>query len=345
MERCILGDGAVLADFEKPYFVAELNTSHNGNLDTAKNMILRAKEAGCSCVKFQSWSQDSLYSRTFYDENPIAKRIVRSFALSESELKEAAEFCKEIGISFSSTPYSRREVDFLLEEAEAAFIKVASMDLVNYPFLKYIAEKGAPVVLSTGMSDMDEIRKAVATFEDAGNTNVCLLHCTSIYPPNLSTIRLNNILGLRQEFPNYPIGYSDHSLGIEIAAASVALGAALIEKHFTLDKAKIGMDNQMAMEPEEMAQLVRACQNVQLGLGGRERVVSDDELEQRKKMRRSIVATRDLTAGTELIAEDLDAKRPGTGLPPEQISELIGKTVARDVEKDTLILETDLSNE
>lgn len=283
MATCNLREGTVLCDFGKPYIVAEVNTSHNGNIETAKEMIKEAKEAGCSCVKFQSWSKESLYSKTYYDENPVAKRIISQFAFSEDQLMEVARYSKDYGISLSSTPYSEKEVDFLLEKCVAPYVKVASMDLVNYPFLDYIAKSGAPIILSTGMGDIDEIRRAVTTIEDAGNYNICLLHCISIYPPKISTIRLNNILGLRQEFPDYPIGFSDHSIGVEMAIAAVSMGAAMIEKHFTLNKQKIGMDNQMATEPEEMAQLVQNCQNVQIALGNTERIVLADELEQRKK--------------------------------------------------------------
>ena len=225
MANCILRDSTVIGDFLQPYIVAEVNTSHSGKIDTAKEMIDRAKEAGCSCVKFQSWTKDSLYSKTYYDENPIAKRFVQKFSFSEEQLMEVALYCKTRGIAFASTPYSPSEVDFLVEKCDAPYIKVASMDLVNYPYLEYIARCGVPIVLSTGMGTMEEVRRAVATIEDAGNRNMCLLHCISIYPPEISTIRLNNIVGLRQEFPNYPIGFSDHSLGTEMAAAAVALGA------------------------------------------------------------------------------------------------------------------------
>ena len=343
MSKINLRDGTGLGDFEKPYIVAEVNTSHNGNIETAKEMVRQAGEAGCSCVKFQSFSPESLYSKTYYDENPIAKRIVGKFAFSEDQLLEVASYSRDSGIAFSSTPYSQKEVDFLLEKCDVPYIKVASMDCNNYPFLDYIAHTGAPIVLATGMSDMDEVRRAVATIEEAGNNTICLLHCISIYPPDNATIRLNNIVGLRKEFPDYPIGFSDHSIGTEMAAAAVALGAAMIEKHFTLDKSKIGMDNQMATEPEEMARLVKNCRNVQVALGTSERIVLEDELEQREKMRRSIIAARDLKTGTQLKEEDMDAKRPGTGIPPENIKDLVGKTLTGDVEKDTLIFETDIS--
>lgn len=197
-----LRDSSELSEFSRPYIVAEMNTSHFGSMETAKKMIERAREVGCDCVKFQSWSADTLYSKTFYNENPIAKRLFNKFALSESELLEVAEYSKKCGIAFSSTPYSRAEVNFLLEVCNAAFIKVASMDLNNYPFLDYIARTGAPIVLSTGMGEMEEIHKAVETIEMAGNTNICLLHCISIYPSETSEIHLKNISGLRNEFPD-----------------------------------------------------------------------------------------------------------------------------------------------
>ena len=338
-----LRSSSVLSESISPYIIAEMNTSHFGSMDTAKKMIEQAKDSGCNCVKFQSWSADTLYSKTYYDENPIAKRMVNKFALSESELLEVAQYSKKCGIDFSSTPYSKAEVDFLLEECDAAFIKVASMDLNNYPFLDYIARTGAPIVLSTGMSELDEIKKAVETIERAGNDNICILHCVSIYPPETSTIRLKNIVGLQKEFPDYLIGYSDHSIGSEIASAAIALGACVIEKHFTLDKSRIGMDNQMASEPDEMAQLVKNCKSVHLALGDTERIVLPAEQEMRLKMRRSIIAAKDLKAGTKISVNDLDAKRPGTGMPPEKINTLIGKTLNQDIEGNALIAETDIS--
>lgn len=343
MAKCTLRDSTIIGDYEKPYFVAELNTSHFGKLETAKEMIKEAAQAGCNCVKFQSWSADTLYSKTYYDANPIAKRIVSRFAFSKDQLHEAAEFCHDMHISFASTPYSKEEVDFLVDECDAPFIKIASMDLNNYPFIDYIAQTGVPIVLATGMGDMDEIRKAVETVENAGNKNLCILHCIAIYPPEISTIKLHNILGLREEFPKYPIGFSDHSLGIEMDSAAVALGAALIEKHFTLDKTKIGMDNQMALEPPEMNQMIQNCVNVQTALGGKERIVLDAEIEQRKKMRRSVIATRDLEAGEVIQLSDLDAKRPGTGIEPGMMKELVGKKLLHPIVKDTVIKKEDMN--
>ena len=332
----------MIGDYMRPYVVAEVNSSHNGDVEVAKQMIDAAAAAGCDCVKFQSWSAESLYSATYYKANPISKRIVKKFALTQEQLRDMAAYSRSKGIDFSSTPYSREEVDWLVDECQAPFIKVASMDLNNYMYLRYIAKKGVPIVLSTGMSEMEEIRKAVRTIEEAGNKQICLLHCISIYPPEFDTIHLQNIVGLREAFPDYPIGFSDHSHGVEMAVAATALGAALIEKHLTLDRTKIGMDNQMATEPEEMKQMVDCCIRTQIAMGSKERVVREAEQEQMKKMRRSVIVTRDMKAGEVLRLEDLDAKRPGTGIPADRIETLVGKTLMVDKEADTLLEETEI---
>jgi N-acetylneuraminate synthase len=215
------------------------------------------------------------------------------------------------------------------------------MDINNYSYLEYIAKSKAPIILSTGMSEIEEIIKAVSTIENAGNDQLVLLHCVSIYPSDPSTINLNNILTLRELFPKYPIGFSDHTIGTEIATAATALGVAVIEKHFTLNKNKMGMDNNMATEPEEMIQMIKGCHNVHKAMGSKERIVSQAEYEQRKKMRRSIVAARDLIAGIKVSVNDFDVKRPGTGLAPEKIEQLVGKKLAHDIKADTVISETD----
>ncbi len=337
-----LRTGRTLEDYSTPYIVAEVNSSHNGNVEVAKQMITAAAETGCNCVKFQSWSAESLYSQSYYKDNPIAKRIVSKFSLSAEQLKEMSEYAREKGIDFSSTPYSCEEVDYLIDECKAPFVKIASMDLNNLKYLRYVAKKDIPIVLSTGMSTIEEIKKAVKTIEAEGNRQICLLHCISIYPPETETIHLNNILGLRESFPDYPIGFSDHSHGVEMAVAATALGAALIEKHLTLDSKKIGMDNQMATEPEEMAQMVMCCRNTAIALGNKERVVRQAELEQMEKMRRSIILTKDLEAGHVLSVDDLDAKRPGTGIPADELDSLIGKKLVRDVKGDFLLNRDDI---
>lgn len=337
MSVCIFRDGTEISDYGRPYIVAELNSSHNGNMDTARLMIDAAVDIGCDCVKFQSWSAESLYSKTYYDANPIAKRFVNKFSLAPEQLKELANYCGSKGIAFSSTPYSEEEVDFLIEECHAPYVKIASMELNNPDFLQYIGGKKVPIVLSTGMCEIEEVENAVKILEYAGAAQIVILHCVSIYPAALKTINLNNILGLRERCPKYPIGFSDHTEGDAAAVAATALGAALIEKHLTLDHTKVGMDNGMATEPEAFKILISKCRDVQIALGDKNRIIQEAELEQRKNMRRSIVAARTLPKGTVISPGDLCSKRPGIGISPNQKERVIGKTVINDIAADTLI--------
>ena len=329
-------------DKARPYIVAELNSSHRGKVDIAKKMIDAAKACGCDAVKFQSWTDASLYSGSYYAKNPIARRMVKGFALLPEALVELSAYCRESGIDFASTPYSRREVDLLVDTCDVPYIKIASMDINNIPFLEYIAGRMVPIVLSTGMATLDEIRAAVRAIEGRGNQQICILHCVSLYPVAHEHVHLNNMRMLKAEFPECSVGYSDHTMGSEAACAATALGALMIEKHFTLDSSMIGWDNQMATEPEVMAQLVRECRNVSKALGTYERNVTKEEMEQRAKMRRSIIASRNLSAGHVLTIEDLDAKRPGDGIPPNEIARVIGKKLKRDIEVDEMLMPDDL---
>jgi sialic acid synthase SpsE len=338
MATITLRNGRTIGNYANPYIVAELNTSHFGDVELAKSMISTAKSVGCDCVKFQSWSSDSLYASSYYKGNAIAKRIISKFAMDESKLLSLASYCKEIEIDFASTPYSSDEAIFLTESCGVPFLKIASMELNNLPYLAYLGKLGVPLVLSTGMGTMEEIIRAVHTIEDTGNQQIVILHCVSSYPVTAERTRLHNIIGLRTEFPQYPIGYSDHSIGCEIPVAAVALGAGLIEKHFTLDKSRIGMDNQMATEPAEMKNLVDSCRKVQMAMGGACRLLDDSERAQIPKMRRSLVTVKPLRAGHILLESDLEAKRPGTGIPPTEILSVIGKQLIIDLDSEELIL-------
>jgi N-acetylneuraminate synthase len=323
--------------------VAELNTSHFGDVDIARDMIRQAKAAGCDCVKFQSWSAETLYCEGYYKGNAIAKRFVKKFALDNAALQALSRYATELGIDFSSTPYSIEEARFLVEECDVPFVKIASMELDNLPYLTELGNLGVPLVLSTGMGSSAEIIRAVQTIEATGNRQLIVLHCTSVYPSTPEIIRLQNISGLRTEFPQYPIGYSDHSVGVEIPAASVALGACLIEKHFTLDSRRIGMDNQMATEPAEMQSMVRACHNVHAAIGGTSRLLCVQEQEQIPKMRRSMVSIQDLPVGTVLAPEHIAFMRPGSGISPADYERYIGRTVLIAIEGGSIIAPEALS--
>jgi sialic acid synthase SpsE len=341
MSFITLRNGRQIGDYLRPYIVAELNTSHFGKLDIAKTMIEQAKASGCDCVKFQSWSADTLYCESYYQGNKMARRVVDSFSLTDDELRVLAVYAKEVGIDFASTPYSIEEARFLVEECHVPFIKIASMELNNLPYLRQLGQLGAPLVLSTGMGTLAEIVTAVRTIEQTGNRQLAVLHCTSVYPSAPEIVRLHNILGLREALPDYPIGYSDHSLGMAIPAASIALGACLVEKHFTLDSSRIGMDNQMATEPEGMRDMVLACHTVYLSMGGRERVLAEAELAQIPKMRRSIVSKVRLAPGDFLTSDSVDFKRPGTGYPPAALPELLGRQVRKIVERGQVLAPDD----
>ena len=338
----ILNNGRVIGENHEPYYIAELNTSHFGDVSKAKSMIDMVKECGGDCVKFQSWSDHTLYSNDYYLNNPIAKRFVKKLALSEDKLKELSEYSRSIGIDFASTPYSTEEADFLINECHVPFIKVASMDINNYPYLRHLAKTKSAIILSTGMADFDEILKAVDVLESAGAENVCVLHCVSIYPVDPEHVNLNNMKTLQATFKKQAVGYSDHTLGIDVGAASVALGARVIEKHVTLDNTIIGMDNQMAIEREELKQMISSVKNVFQSLGKANRIVSDDELVQRGKMRRSLVAGTDLNSGDVLSEKNIDAKRPGTGISVSEWDAMLGKTINKNLKKDSLILPNDL---
>ena len=335
----LLKNGRSIVNGGKPYIVAELNSSHNGKVDIAREMINAAKDCGCDAVKFQSWSAESLYCRDYYERNPISKRMVSGFSLKPEELLELSKYCNDIGIDFSSTPYSNEEVDFLVEQCKAPFIKVASMDINNLPYLRYIAQKNVPIILSTGMATIEEIETAVDEIESVGNDNICILHCVSLYPVEAQYVNLNNMVMLKEKFPKYAVGYSDHTIGNEVACASVGLGAAIIEKHFTLNNNKIGWDNQMATEPADMKELVVRCHRVHRSLGNYERKLTSDELEQRKKMRRSIIAAVDMTKGHVVTEKDITAKRPGDGISVSEYKNIVGRILTHDIQSDQLILD------
>jgi sialic acid synthase SpsE len=345
MALITLRNGRKIADYTSPYVIAELNTSHFGDLELAKSMVVKAKEVGCDCVKFQSWNTDTLYAKSFYKGNQITKRMINKFSLEQSALKSMADFSRQIGIDFSSTPYAREEADFLVNECQVPFVKIASMELNNLNYLGYLGQLGVPLVLSTGMGTLEEIVRAVRKIEETGNQQIIILHCNSTYPLPAAAARLHNIIGLRTEFSQYPIGYSDHTIGSEISTAAVALGACLIEKHFTLDSNRIGMDNHMASEPAEMKDLIDKCRLVQLALGGNGRILNETELAQIPKMRRSLVTASSLKAGHILRETDLEAKRPGTGIPPTESFLVIGRRLLVDLDEGELItLEHFVSN-
>ena len=340
-------------NFCKPYIIAELGSNHNGDMELAKKLIIQAKEAGADCVKFQSWSKDTIFTKKKYEDNYFIaddyrdrtdytlEEIVEEYSISEEELLEMKKFADELGIDCTSTPFSKKEADFLIDKLDSSFIKVASMDLNNYPFLEYLAKKNKPMVIATGLSELYEIDKAVKTIENAGNKNIIILHCVSTYPPVDSDVHLNNIKTLMTTYPEYPIGFSDHTLGTAIPLASVALGVCLIEKHFTLDKNMEGWDHKVSATKDEMEIIVEGSKRINEAMGSF-RITATETEEKKQEFRRSIVITRDMKKGEIISYEDIDYKRPGTGIKPEMTDFVIGRTVNKDLKYDHILTKEDL---
>lgn len=332
----------------KPYVIAEIGSNHNGDMDLAKKLIKIAKNCGADCVKLQSWSKDTIFSRKVYDDNYFLRddyrnrtdytleSIVDKYSVGVNEHRELKEYCDEIGIDFASTGFSRPEIDLLADELDVPFLKIASMDVTNHPLLAYAASKGKPVLISTGLCDAADICAAIDCLEQNGCQEICVLHCVSIYPPQDDQVNLNNIDTYRALFPKYPIGYSDHTLGITAPIMSLAKRVAVIEKHFTIDHDLPGWDHKVSAEPDELRAICDAARVGEKMLGTTEIVVSEDE-ERRNAFQRSIVAARPIEPG-EIISEDmLDYKRPGTGISPKDNKTVIGRTAKQNIAYDEII--------
>lgn len=342
-----------LFNFCKPYIIAELGSNHNGDMELAKKLIIEAKEAGADCVKFQSWSKDSIFAKKKYEDNFFIaddyrdrtdytlEEIVEEYSISEQELLEMKAFADELEIDCTSTPFSKKEADFLVEKMNTPFIKVASMDLNNYPFLEYLAMKEKPLVISTGLSEMYEIDRAIKCIESTGNKNIVILHCVSTYPPVDHDVNLNNIKTLMSTYPEYCVGFSDHTIGTDIPLASAAMGACLIEKHFTLNKDMEGWDHKVSANKDELITIVNGVKRINDALGSY-RISAPETDEKKSEFRRSIVLTRALKNGDIIQASDLDYKRPGTGLKPEMTDFVVGMAVNKDLPYDHILCKDDL---
>lgn len=335
---------------QPPYIIAEVGSNHNGDLDLCLELIDAAADAGAHAVKFQSWDDRSLIAAEEYARNTSysdTKRhfgslleMVRAYQFTEEQHRVAAERCAERGVAFCSTPFSESEVD-LLVELDVPFLKVASMDVNNLRLIDYAARTGRPMVVSTGMASLAEVARAVEVVHAAGNDQLILLHCISQYPPDLDDVNLANIPMLREAF-GVPVGFSDHTLGTAIPLAAIALGACVVEKHFTLDKDMEGWDHAISADVPELGALVDGSVQIARALGHSHRVVTEADLEKRRSFRRSLVVRSALPAGHRLTESDLTAKRPATGIPPEHFDTVVGRELARDVGEDEVLVWSDL---
>jgi sialic acid synthase SpsE len=311
-----------------PYVLAEIGINHNGDIHLAEKLIHAAKESGADGVKFQTFKASDL---AHPDKQPEYFELFSRVELdrdSHIHLKKVAE---EIGIAFISTPFGIQEADFLMELGVPA-IKIASGDVTNHPLLNHVGGLGIPVIMSTGMCDLDEVRAARDVLLNAGCDRFALLHCVSRYPTRPDELNFRAIVTLREEFPE-PIGFSDHTEGTWAAPASVAMGASFIEKHFTLDKKLDGPDHVLSTEPSELKELIEACKNVFMGLGDGIKKPCPEELKNRKAGRKGIYASRDLKAGTELTLEDLKFSRPEGEISVSDYKEIMGGIITGEIKK------------
>lgn len=322
------------------YIIAEAGSNHDKNMDTAKELIDAALRSGSDAVKFQSFTADRIAADT---SHPIAKLndefgqygdTLRSFyakaELPPGWIKELFAYAREKGITPMSTPFDEYAVDELVELGMKA-IKIASFELVHLPLLKHCAQTGLPMILSTGMATLGEIEEALETVEKAGGTEVALLHCNIEYPPAMEDIELRAINTMRNAF-GVPIGFSDHTRGTHIPVAATALGACVLEKHFTLDRSLKGPDHGFALEEDELTTMVTSVREVEKALGrGRKGPVAAEQ-KHRSRGRRSLFAAKPIPSGTKLSADMLTVLRPGIGLHPRHLDTLIGHTVRQDLQ-------------
>jgi len=325
------------------FIIAEAGVNHNGEVDTAKRLVHAAAKAGADAVKFQMFKTSSLVLETApkarYQEESTGRGsqwdMLRGLELDEACFEELHACCREEGIMFLSSVFDESGIDFLEGLGVSAF-KLGSGELTNDSLLNHAAHTGKPLILSTGMATLEEVEAALGIVRKTGLREIVLLHCVSCYPARPEDANLRAMETLRSAF-NVPVGFSDHTQGIGIALAAVALGASVIEKHFTLDRTLPGPDHRASLEPEELAALVRGIRHVELALGhGRkEPVVSEEETA--RAARRSIVAAEDIPLGAHIRPEALALKRPGTGLAPAMRPKLIGKKAKTDIPAGTLL--------
>ncbi len=326
----------------KCFIIAEAGVNHNGSVEMAKKMVDAVKNVGADAVKFQTFNAEKLVTKNAEKASYQIKNsgeesqydMIKRLELSNNEFKEIVEYAKKKNIILLSSPFEEESVNLLDEIGIPAF-KVASGEITNFPLLENIAKKQKPIILSTGMSTLGEVENAINLIGKF-NDNIILMHCLTSYPAKKEDTNLNVINTLKNAFKR-PVGFSDHTSGIEMSLAAVALGSCIIEKHFTLDKNLPGPDHKASLEPHEFAVMVKSIRNVEKGMGNGIKKPTCDEIEIKKVVRKSIVAKNDILSGTILNSDMLDIKRPGTGIEPKYIDKLIGKETIENIKKDTLI--------
>lgn len=326
------------------YIIAEAGVNHNGNFELAKKMIEEAKVAGADAVKFQTFKTENLVS-TYAPKADYQKKttgivesqqeMLEKLELSYEEFTNLEKYARELKIDFLSTPFDEESIDFL-STIQMPFWKIPSGEITNLPYLLKIEKTKKPIILSTGMCTLDDIKQALEVFDSYNRSDICLLHCNTEYPTPYNDVNLYAMQTLKDKF-GVNIGYSDHTEGIEVSLAAVALGATIIEKHFTLSKDMIGPDHKASIEPYELNKMVKCIRNIEVSLGSGNKVPTESEKKNITIVRKSIVAKTKIIKGTTFTEENITIKRPGNGISPMKWFNVIGKTATKDFEVDEVI--------
>lgn len=331
------------------YVIAEAGVNHNGQLELAKKLVDIAKECGADAVKFQTFKAEECTGIKadkvdYQKKNGLLEEtqfdMIKKLELPFEDFELLKQHCEKRGIDFISTPDGEQSLKCLID-MNVSRIKVGSTEANNYPFLKKIAQSGRKIILSTGMSTLGEVERAVDTLLENGARDVVLMHCTTSYPADVEDVNLRAMITLREAF-KLPVGYSDHTLGYEAAIAAVAMGAVTIEKHITIDREMEGPDHKASMPPKEYAEYVSRIRNTEKLLGDGRKQPTAKEKAIMQQIRRSILTARDLKAGTILTEEMLCIKRPGTGIAPEFLPLMIGRELKRDIGKEEPVMWNDM---
>ena len=325
------------------YIIAEAGVNHNGDINLAYQLVDAAKAAGVDCIKFQTFKSENLVSHTAqkaeYQKaatgDSSQQDMLKQLELSFGEFVSLKEYCDRKGICFLSTPFDFESIEFL-NSIEMPFWKIPSGEVTNYPYLVALAKTGKPVVMSTGMCEMQEIEDAIAVLRENGASDIKLLHCNTEYPTPYEDVNLRAMKTLRDAF-GVEVGYSDHTKGIEVPIAAVSMGASVIEKHFTLDRNMEGPDHKASLEPQELKQMVDSIRHIEAALGSGDKKPSPSEKKNMSVARKSIVAAKRIKAGDILTEENITVKRPGNGICPMRWKEVLGTRAVRNFEEDELI--------
>ena len=325
------------------FIIAEAGVNHNGSIELAKKLIDVAADAGADAVKFQSFKAEKLVTKearkaeyqieTTGEESQF--QMIKKLELDYEKHEELMNYAEEKGIMFLSSPFDLESIE-LLKKLDIEIFKVPSGEITNLPYLKAMAETGKKIVLSTGMSNLSDVESALRVLRESGASDITVLHCNTEYPTPMKDVNLKAMLTLKDAF-KVRVGFSDHTLGVEVLIAAVALGAEIIEKHFTLDKTMEGPDHRASLEPDELKLMVQSIRNIEKALGDGVKKLTESEMKNIDIARKSIVAGRDIAKGETFTENNLSVKRPGSGISPMKWNDVLGKESKRDYKEDELI--------